>query len=1083
MTSTTHLGLPFIDPAQSQKHVTHNDGLNIIDIGLHLSVLARNVTVPPAAPVEGMRYLLGAGATGAFAGLDGNLAAFQDGAWRFLVPAKGWRAYVEAENLLLLFDGTSWFDIGATLKTLQNLGLLGIGTAADSANPLAAKLNAALFAAKSAAEGGTGDLRFKLNKENLAKTASQIYQSGYSGRAETGLIGNDHYHIKVSADGSVWKDVLDIDPASGVVTFLSGTSGVTTQPAAFQWNGTQLRFQNPDLTWGAWTDLKGAPGSAGSAGPAGPQGPAADPAALNTAVASAQASAGSAASAAASAQGQVAILAAGAAGYSTGGSLSNNVSPAAVIGEDISGLAAAYINSDGTWDFPAQPGLRAMGTSFDASQDDPKWLFAAVGPNDQIAFGVKADGSGYIGIAAGTAPAQQTRFPDLLHVLLKGQSLAAANEAYPLLSSADTRWGNLKFTRGISTWRAADNPTAPASRSAAGFALIPMVGDLAENSANGHADHLKAALTSKYAMLAQDGFSPRILETYADTGSRRLTALSNEDTGASVIGTSATSLTIGAGSKTLTVAAGLALANGQALAAGMPMGLVNTLTGYMQGTVTAYSGTSLTVNVTAAAGAGTFAAWNLQPDTYSFPGGYYATALDDVDRAITAAKALGYSYGCGGVDWMQGERDSGGMLYETDLAALPNSALISVYSSKLKALADQFDTDIRAKITAAYPGRLVRRIPFFTYQTTHPVIGQAQLNAEAQHPHIYSFGPTYMVPSAHNSANFSNGSFWRWGSDIHLSADGQRWFGEQRAKIRKAVLFDNERWRPLRPVSAVKIDAVTVDLKLNVPRPPLVIDTSFIGKMRGWGLAVFNGSIDTHANIAFPINVALSPVSPDTLRLTFASAIPGGAMLSAGQWPQYDLGFNPAVASVGAGAASVPGGFAQYTLTITGDITAAMKPLIDEGGFYAQNGGGTALWLHPHRRAGGRQHRADRAGAGTLRRRQLPGVSGGRRAQLYPSAGGDQHPRQRQRSGDLHDGRCNLRHARRNPLSAVELAVPVRRPHRDRSLSHDPSPSHRRHVFQSGPAGVYAIAERVPAARPGGAAPPCRRQPCRLQQG
>ena len=32
----------------------------------------------------------------------------------------------------------------------------------------------------------------KLNKEAAARTVSQLYQSNYSGRAETGLIGDDH---------------------------------------------------------------------------------------------------------------------------------------------------------------------------------------------------------------------------------------------------------------------------------------------------------------------------------------------------------------------------------------------------------------------------------------------------------------------------------------------------------------------------------------------------------------------------------------------------------------------------------------------------------------------------------------------------------------------------------------------------------------------------------------------------------------------------------------------------------------------------------------------------------------------------
>ncbi|MBP0651446.1 hypothetical protein J8J40_30740, partial [Mycobacterium tuberculosis] len=83
----------------------------------------------------------------------------------------------------------------------DNLTRLGVGTSADDGNPFAAKLNAALFAAKTAAEGGNGSLRLTLNKENSAATGSLVYQTGWSGRAEIGLAGSDNLACKVSADG------------------------------------------------------------------------------------------------------------------------------------------------------------------------------------------------------------------------------------------------------------------------------------------------------------------------------------------------------------------------------------------------------------------------------------------------------------------------------------------------------------------------------------------------------------------------------------------------------------------------------------------------------------------------------------------------------------------------------------------------------------------------------------------------------------------------------------------------------------------------------------------------------------------
>lgn len=218
MTQSTHLALPYLDAAQAQKHVTHNEALQLLDALVHLSVSVRDQAAPPAAPTEGQRVLVGAGAGGGFAGKDFQIATFLAGAWTFLAPQAGWRVFVEAETLLLVYDGAAWKDVALTLRALQNLTLLGVGVTADANNPLLAKLNALLFTAKSVAEGGTGDLRCGLNKSASGGVVSQIYQTNFSGRAETGLTGDDDFHVKVSPDGAVFKEAIVVDKTTGVVT-------------------------------------------------------------------------------------------------------------------------------------------------------------------------------------------------------------------------------------------------------------------------------------------------------------------------------------------------------------------------------------------------------------------------------------------------------------------------------------------------------------------------------------------------------------------------------------------------------------------------------------------------------------------------------------------------------------------------------------------------------------------------------------------------------------------------------------------------------------------------------------------------
>lgn len=213
--ATTHLLLPYILAAQAQKHVTHNEALRILDGLVQLSVLDRDLAAPPASPADGDRYIVASGTTGDWAGWDLNVAIWTDGAWLRLPPRTGWRAWVEDEGLLLVYDGSVW--IGTTPAALQNMALLGVGTTADAANPFSAKLNAALWTGRTVAEGGTGDLFYTMNKEAAGRDLGLTLQTAYVTKALMGLLGSDRFRLAVSADGSTFFDGLIVDNATGIV--------------------------------------------------------------------------------------------------------------------------------------------------------------------------------------------------------------------------------------------------------------------------------------------------------------------------------------------------------------------------------------------------------------------------------------------------------------------------------------------------------------------------------------------------------------------------------------------------------------------------------------------------------------------------------------------------------------------------------------------------------------------------------------------------------------------------------------------------------------------------------------------------
>jgi len=211
MTETMRLGLPLIAPEQAQKHITHNEALARLDGIIQLHLTAIGESEPPENPEPGEAHAIGSNATGAWAGQDGAVAHWTQGGWRFASPKQGWLAWHGAG--LVVFDDGEW------RPAISQVAGLGIGTAHDATNRFAARSEAALFTAVPTGEGGNGNVRLTLNKESATDSATLIFQSGWSGRAEIGLAGDDNFAFKVSADGGSFATSMVFDAAHGFVRF------------------------------------------------------------------------------------------------------------------------------------------------------------------------------------------------------------------------------------------------------------------------------------------------------------------------------------------------------------------------------------------------------------------------------------------------------------------------------------------------------------------------------------------------------------------------------------------------------------------------------------------------------------------------------------------------------------------------------------------------------------------------------------------------------------------------------------------------------------------------------------------------
>jgi hypothetical protein len=209
-TESPNLILPYIQAAQAQKHVTHNDGVRALDALVQMAILDRDLAAPPGSPADGARYIVATGPTGVWAGHAGHIAAFQDGAWAFYVPREGWVSWVADEDILVAYNGTAWVSAGG--GSVNPTPLVGVNATADATNRLSVSSPAILFN-----HAGAG-MQAKLNKNAAADTASFLFQTGFSGRAEMGTTGDDDFHFKVSPDGTVWTEALLINKTTGLVT-------------------------------------------------------------------------------------------------------------------------------------------------------------------------------------------------------------------------------------------------------------------------------------------------------------------------------------------------------------------------------------------------------------------------------------------------------------------------------------------------------------------------------------------------------------------------------------------------------------------------------------------------------------------------------------------------------------------------------------------------------------------------------------------------------------------------------------------------------------------------------------------------
>lgn len=252
-----------------------------------------------------------------------------------------------------------------------------------------------------------------------------------------------------------------------------------------------------------------------------------------------------------------------------------------------------------------------------------------------------------------------------------------------------------------------------------------------------------------------------------------------------------------------------------------------------------------------------------------FPGGQGATAIanmskgtlpyqkfiDDIRTAYDEATDNGWTFIIPAICWMQGE---------SDIVDYPDTD----YKQMLTKIWKDMNHDIR-QITnqqdtirfICYQANSLSRAEHFeanSYQCQETAVPQTFVKLLNDDNRFWASGPTYPYSCVNEK--------------IHIDAKGQQGIGRLAARSALGILKGTERFRGLIPLSTT-VDGDDVVITLNVPRPPLVIDTIQVSKAENYGFSVINGQ---NQNIAKSIEIESNTVrihcqeSPTDCRVRYA---------------------------------------------------------------------------------------------------------------------------------------------------------------------------------------------------------------------
>ena len=199
--TTQGLELPFLQPGQALKVITHNEALQRLDAGLYLSCANMAAKDLPEPPIEGQVMIVSDTPNASLGDHAGKIGVYDQGRWIWFSPQAGWTIWDDVSQELRIFNGQNWVrPVSEDLP--DNLPYIGLNTSAAPHQRLAVASETSLFTH----DGNNHQIT--VNRAAPTDTASVVFQTNYTGTAELGLAGTDGLSIKTSPDGVNWSERL-----------------------------------------------------------------------------------------------------------------------------------------------------------------------------------------------------------------------------------------------------------------------------------------------------------------------------------------------------------------------------------------------------------------------------------------------------------------------------------------------------------------------------------------------------------------------------------------------------------------------------------------------------------------------------------------------------------------------------------------------------------------------------------------------------------------------------------------------------------------------------------------------------------